>query len=203
MKQPLDERTLCPQRCRLNTPELLFGNSCATTNAPAIIGITLLCLTLAGCSSLSGSRAHRQPAAFPDTPAYDLAPEHGMSPARLPLLVALRDYYSDWAGVPYRYGGTSRNGIDCSAFVKQAMATTRGLQLPRSTGGQARHGHRIARRDLRIGDLVFFHTGSSQHVGIYVGNNRFMHASTKVGVTVSSLDNVYWRRHYWQARRIS
>src|SRR5699024_12817336 len=95
-----------------------------------------------------------------------------------PQLARLKDYFIAWAGVPYQYGGTSRHGIDCSAFVQQALAATEGLSLPRTSLAQARRGRRIPRSRLRVGDLVFFHTGSGRHVGIYVGDGRFMHAST-------------------------
>lgn len=117
-------------------------------------------------------------------------------------LARLRNYFLSWAGVPYRYGGTSRHGIDCSAFVKQAVSATEGVHLPRTTLAQARDGRRIGRSQLRIGDLVFFRIGRGHHVGIYMGNDRFMHASSSIGVTISSLDNHYWQRHFWQARRL-
>ncbi len=79
------------------------------------------------------------------------------------------------------------------------------LQLPRETREQAEIGTRIDKRDLLPGDLVFFKTGSGEsglHVGIYDTDNQFIHASTSRGVTRSSLDNVYWNKKFWQARRI-
>lgn len=159
--------------------------------------IGLLCLTLAGCAS--GPSPH----AF-DTSAQNFGTRHAsdMTPVTRQERARLRNYFLAWAGVPYQYGGTSRNGIDCSAFVKQAVATTEGVYLPRTSVAQSRRGRRIPRSQLRIGDLVFFRTGGSHHVGIYMGNSRFMHASSSVGVTISSLDNSYWRRHFWQARRL-
>ena len=117
---------------------------------------------------------------------------------------ALHDYYRQWQGVPYRYGGRNASGIDCSSFVRQTMGAIESLDLPRTTSEQAERGMAIDRRDLSPGDLVFFKTGGSgRHVGVYVGNGRFMHASTSQGVTISRLDNIYWRRHYWQARRVT
>lgn len=77
------------------------------------------------------------------------------------------------------------------------------MRLPRTTGGQLSKGKRVARSKLQVGDLVFFHTGRHQkHVGVYVGQQRFIHASRKKGVTISSLDDAYWAHHYLTARRV-
>lgn len=135
-------------------------------------------------------------------PAWAMAPAQGLTAPQQRLRTRLHAYYRQWAGVPYEYGGTSRNGIDCSAFVQQTLATVKGVRLPRTTRRQARRGRRIAPAQLRIGDLVFFRIAGGRHVGIYIGNGRFMHASSSEGVTISRLDNIYWRRHFWQARRV-
>ncbi|AWN15185.1 C40 family peptidase [Salinisphaera sp. LB1] len=119
------------------------------------------------------------------------------------LDAALHRVYERWAGTPYRYGGQSRNGVDCSSFVRQTVDRVESYELPRTAVAQAQVGMSVPRRNLKAGDLVFFKTGAvSHHVGIYLGRGRFMHASSSQGVTISRLDNVYWRNHYWQARRI-
>ena len=126
-----------------------------------------------------------------------------LSSATAKLEAALHQVYERWAGTPYRYGGQSRDGVDCSSFVRQTVDTVESYELPRTTVEQARVGMSIPRKDLEAGDLVFFKTGAlSHHVGIYLGQGRFMHASSSQGVTISRLDNVYWRHHYWQSRRI-
>ncbi|QWT41212.1 NlpC/P60 family protein [Dickeya dadantii] len=110
-----------------------------------------------------------------------------------------------WRGTPYRYGGLDQNGIDCSGFVYLTFRDRFGLTLPRSTEEQTEVGTRVDRDALLPGDLVFFRTGSGEnglHVGIYDNNDQFIHASTSRGVMRSSLNNVYWKRAYWQARRI-
>ena len=112
---------------------------------------------------------------------------------------------SNWRGTPYRYGGMSRGGVDCSGFVLMTFRDKFDLQLPRETRKQAEIGTEIDKDDLLPGDLVFFKTGSGEsglHVGIYDTDNQFIHASTSRGVMRSSLDNVYWRKNFWQARRI-
>ncbi|EHM45700.1 NlpC/P60 family protein [Yokenella regensburgei ATCC 43003] len=99
----------------------------------------------------------------------------------------------------------NRRGVDCSGFVLMTFRDKFELQLPRETKQQANIGTRIDKDDLLPGDLVFFKTGSGAnglHVGIYDTDNMFIHASTSQGVTRSSLDNVYWRKNFWQARRI-
>ncbi len=112
---------------------------------------------------------------------------------------------SQWQGTPYRYGGLDRYGIDCSGFVYLTFRDRFGLNLPRSTEEQAEVGSPVSRNELLPGDLVFFRTGSGEnglHVGIYDSRDQFIHASTSRGVMRSSLNNVYWKRAYWQARRL-
>lgn len=108
-----------------------------------------------------------------------------------------------WRGTPYRIGGNSRKGIDCSAFVQQTYATQFNKGLPRTTREQAKTGKEIDRDELQAGDLLFFKTGwRSRHVGIYRGNGEFIHASKSKGVTKTALSNPYWKARYWQARRL-
>ena len=118
-------------------------------------------------------------------------------------VMALSNYYALWAGTNYRMGGEGRNGIDCSAFVQQVYAELFSIGLPRTTAAQARAGERIALTDLRPTDLVFFRTSMfGKHVGIYHGEDSFLHVSTENGVMISSLHETYWRTRFWQARRI-
>lgn len=158
-----------------------------------LLWVSVLCLVLAGCASGPSPSAGA---------GWSTAPTRHMSTISVRLRVKLQHYYRDWAGVPYAYGGATKHGIDCSAFVQQALAATRGIRVPRTTLRQSRRGDRIPTSQLRVGDLVFFRIGSGRHVGIYMGNRRFMHASSSIGVTISNLDNIYWRHHFWQARRM-
>lgn len=119
------------------------------------------------------------------------------------LFFLLRQAFSQWQGTPYRFGGNSYHGIDCSALVQNIFHESFNIKLPRTTETQVKLGFHVYRDELQIGDLVFFKTGrNSRHVGIYIGNNEFIHASTSKGVITSSLDNVYWKPRYWQAKRI-
>ncbi|MZI93215.1 peptidase P60 [Vibrio sp. CAIM 722] len=111
--------------------------------------------------------------------------------------------YENWQGVPYRWGGTTQSGVDCSAFVQIAYREAWDFQLPRTTTKQSHVGIAIKEQQAKYGDLVFFKIGrKSEHVGIYLGNHRFMHASSSKGVIISRLDNPYWANTFWQFRRI-
>jgi len=119
------------------------------------------------------------------------------------ILDRLYLHYQQWQGVPYRLGGESRSGIDCSALVKTIYQSAFDVSLPRSTDIQAKLGNKIGKHELRAGDLVFFKTGKrTRHVGIYLENRKFLHASTSVGVTISHMENAYWRSRYWKSVRI-
>jgi len=111
--------------------------------------------------------------------------------------------YQSWKTVGYRHGGMSRNGVDCSGFVHITFRDRFGITLPRKTTQIAKEGVQIMQRDLIPGDLVFFKTGTfTQHVGMYLEKGKFLHASTSQGVVISSLESKYWRRCFWQARRV-
>ncbi|RWR03506.1 endopeptidase [[Pantoea] beijingensis] len=121
------------------------------------------------------------------------------------VIAQLNEQLGQWHGTPYRYGGMNRRGVDCSGFVYLTFRDRFDMQLPRTTAAQTDIGTRIDKDDLQPGDLVFFKTGRGEnglHVGIYDTDNQFIHASTSQGVIRSSLDNVYWRKVFWQARRI-
>ena len=115
----------------------------------------------------------------------------------------IMDQYADWKGVRYRLGGSTKKGIDCSSFVQRTFREQFGLELPRSTYEQQETGKSVSRTNLRTGDLVLFRAGSTgRHVGIYIGNNQFVHASTSSGVIISSMNEPYWKKRYNEARRV-
>ncbi len=118
------------------------------------------------------------------------------------LDASLRDAAPRWLGIPYRWGGSSRRGIDCSAFVQQYVRENLAMELPRTTAGQRYEGVPIDRDQLQSGDLVFFRRRGIRHVGVYLSDGEFIHASSSRGVTISNLSNSYWNRHYWMSRRI-
>ena len=106
--------------------------------------------------------------------------------------------------VPYRFGGTTLWGLDCSGFVQKTFAFL-DLELPRTAREQFREGLKVSKADLSPGDLVFFRTYAKfpSHVGIYLGDNRFIHASSHDReVTIDSLDQPYYMKHYLGAKRL-
>ena len=115
----------------------------------------------------------------------------------------LRRIAGKWVGVPYRYGGQGRRGIDCSALVAKIYDATFHFQLPRTVRKQMKVGRPVGNQPLAAGDIVFFNTGVfGVHSGIYLGRGEFVHASSRKGVTVSNINNRYWLRHYLAARRV-
>ena len=111
-----------------------------------------------------------------------------------------------WLGVKYRKGGLDRTGIDCSGLTTQMYLAVTGIALPRTTQDQSRCGSSVSRTDLRPGDLIFFITLKQKvvdHVGIYLGDAKFVHASPNKGVVVSSLLQDYYMQRYHSARRVA
>ncbi|SEM50350.1 C40 family peptidase [Halomonas caseinilytica] len=184
-----------------------------------LVSVALSCVMLAGCAASGGSSSPDEPVDnyfARDLPGLPEGYGPMMSPADNPIRQArqlgnppptlirqaLLAQHERWLGTPYRLGGTSRRGVDCSALVQNIFADTFRLEIPRTTARQIHEGRRVSRDELRPGDLVFFRPpGAYRHVGIYVGDGRFLHASTSRGVKLSSLDNPYWQRYYWQSRR--
>jgi lipoprotein Spr len=109
----------------------------------------------------------------------------------------------DWIGTPYRFGGSSRKGIDCSAFTKELYSQVFNMDIRRSSRDIFSMVNPVSKDELKEGDLVFFkiHSRRISHVGIYLGNNRFAHASSR-GVAISSLDDAYYSRYFYRGGRM-
>jgi cell wall-associated NlpC family hydrolase len=151
------------------------------------IGLLLLSgMLVAGCTSSRPSTDETTTVQAPD----DVEPR-------------LRSAADQWDGVPHKWGGTSQQGVDCSGLVQSVYASQFGVSLPRTTEDQVSVGRKVRRSALRPGDLVFFrHARKKYHVGIYLSDGEFLHASSSTGVTVSALDQPYWTERWWQARRL-
>lgn len=157
-----------------------------------LIYLASLSLLLAGCSSAPERTAPLKPSAKPIN----------LNDAQL-VKQRLNRQYRLWRGTPYKYGGQTRRGVDCSAFVQNTYRNAFGYQLPRTTKTQIKQGKRVSRSRLKPGDIVFFKIKKNTlHNGVYLGGSKFVHASTSKGVTISDLNNVYWKRTYYTARRL-
>ncbi|MCE2504218.1 MAG: C40 family peptidase [Chlorobi bacterium] len=122
-----------------------------------------------------------------------------LSPSQRKILIVAED----WLGTPYLYGGISKKGTDCSGFVYNVFAVA-DVQLPRTSRDQSTVGAMINDERIQPGDLVFFNTTGDgvSHVGIAIGNDKFIHASTSKGVIISSLEEEYYRKRFLFARRL-
>lgn len=160
---------------------------------------------LSACSTNTAKNMHPETHAVPeDSSSLQASQDEFENMVRnLDVKSRIMDQYADWKGVRYRLGGSTKKGIDCSGFVQRTFREQFGLDLPRSTYEQQEMGKSISRTKLRTGDLVLFRAGSTgRHVGIYIGNDQFVHASTSSGVTISSMNEPYWKKRYNEARRV-
>ena len=105
---------------------------------------------------------------------------------------------SSWVGAPYKYGGSTVNGTDCSGFVYSIYSTVFSIKLERSSSAMHAKAKRIAKSKLQEGDLLFFRIEGQKvnHVGMHITADYFIHASTKKGVVVSSMEEPYYKKHF-------
>ncbi len=157
--------------------------------------ITLLAiLSLVGCASAPEPKVAEKVTPVVVKKVKKPSPEWSVS--------SFKKHFEEWESVRYRWGGLSKKGVDCSGFVYLSFLE-HGIKLPRTTALQVKLGETIPKNKLKTGDLVFFKTSRTvRHVGIYLKDNKFIHASSSKGVTTSSLKSKYWSRKYWTARRL-
>jgi lipoprotein Spr len=120
----------------------------------------------------------------------------------IPLLTKI----DEWWGTPYCLGGSSKGCIDCSYFTLDVMKSTYNINLKRTAAEQYEQSEKIEWADLKEGDLIFFKTEGRKnitHVGIYLTNNKFAHASTSQGVTISDLTESYWQKRLYSLGRVA
>lgn len=167
--------------------------------------LSIATLTLAGCATTSGDQtAWLDPQgsrnAKADIDALD--PVTAIAAAQHPLTRQALTHL----GIGYRYGGkTPEQGFDCSGLIYYSAQESLGLKLPRRSADLARVGQKVDRQELAVGDLVFFNTLGRRysHVGIYIGNELFVHAPSSGGeVRVENMSKRYWASRYNGARRI-
>lgn len=167
----------------------------------AVVAVLVVNLGLSSC----GSR-HTYSARSDYGGAVKGKTEHiKMSSNLTPSARALLSEADSWIGTKYTYGGMDRSGVDCSGFVHQVYKNALNIKLPRNSAKQQEYCNSIRRGDLQVGDLVFFTVrGSSKvgHVGIYIGEDKMIHASSSNGVIITPLDNPYFKSNYFSSGRI-
>ncbi|MBR4043799.1 MAG: C40 family peptidase [Bacteroidaceae bacterium] len=145
------------------------------------------------------------------TPRYDYQ-ELARASIRLGIDIDMKDNHalyvesSQWIGVPYRGGGTTKRGVDCSGLTSAIYKKVYRKELERNSEDQRKKDCRkVKKGKLKEGDLVFFHNGRKKkratHVGIYLKDKKFIHASTSQGVIISTLDEEYWKKHWLSGGR--
>jgi cell wall-associated NlpC family hydrolase len=160
-----------------------------------IVTTVLLVVTLGGCGWMPWHDS--EPETHPGVPGYVALGDAAA------VRAALLEQHRQWRGVPYRMGGTDRNGLDCSGFTQLTFRQRFGVALPRDTSAQRAAGREVGERRIVPGDLLFFDTGIfERHVGIYLGERQFLHVSTRAGVMISSLGDKYWSRRFSRAVRV-
>lgn len=193
-----------------------------------ILFLLLGCLFLASCGSSKKRKAAKKQRTYqrnitkaeyggkwsevPETKVDSPGKKNKNTPKLKSTDIATRitEYAKGFLGTKYRYGGTTKQGMDCSGLVYQSFLNAADIFLPRSSREMAKQGKRIRRNEIRKGDLVFFKTNPRSnvinHIGIVIENNKgdidFIHSSTSKGVMISGLDDMYWNKVFVQARRV-
>lgn len=115
----------------------------------------------------------------------------------------IQPFINEWYKTPYKFGGTSKSGIDCSAFVKNLYKSVFDIDLPRTCKQQIKNITKITQDQLEAGSIIFFKMGQGVwHVGVYLENGLFVHSGSSTGVFISSLDSPYWKRYIYQFGKI-
>jgi len=162
-------------------------------------GVSLLCLFLA----FTSCRSKKDLGSSSNSSTTNWRETLGLSKKDVKESKLYR-FVDQWYGVPYKYGGCQKNGVDCSCFTANLYADVYGRKLGRTAGEIHKDCEKINTGKLREGDLVFFITNgkSISHVGVYLKENKFVHASTSKGVIISDLNETYYKKYFHSAGRI-
>lgn len=180
--------------------ECLAENQWENITMKGVVTVLLLCLGVS-ISSVSTT--------FAETPLYEITKKRKKSKKKK-IITGLKNKKlqkacNEWYGAKYKYGGCSKSGVDCSCFVKTMYKIAYGKDLQRSSKNQYKACKPVKKwKKLKEGDLVFFKIGSTKvnHVGIYLKDGKFIHASTKRGVVLSDLNEKYYKKHFFKGGKV-
>ena len=169
-----------------------------------LFGILFFLLLLNGCGSIAPTPRYTKAATRDGSTKIVRELKKRQRGGKNRLLRVVDSYL----GVPYKWGGTTRQGMDCSAFARAIYRETYGVELPRTSKQMYQLGQKISpQRNLKSGDLVFFKNTYSgpgvSHVGVYISDGRFAHASSSAGGVITGLESSYFKKRYAGARRIA
>ena len=176
------------------------------------IFVAIILLFTVGCGGMKPNPIYNSGKSESRAPKHVKNTGNSKNPALLsagrftsPIKTLMLKSINSYQGVPYKWAGDSRKGMDCSGFTMKVFQESSNYTLPHNAAAQYKLGSKVNQRQLRLGDLVFFRDIESKgvsHVGIYVGDDKFAHASLSKGVVYSSLKQDYYRKRYVSARRI-
>lgn len=170
---------------------------------PFVLTLALLATSCHSSKKTARNSGYERQSEFVDTPKDKKKKGKGVDSRLADRII---EESRRWLGTPYKYGGCTRKGTDCSGMVMTIYLDIAGVKLPRQSRMQQEFCRKISRKELAPGDLVFFtvKSGSSRvgHVGIYIGKGEFIHSSSSKGVVISSLDQNYYVRHFHSCGRV-
>lgn len=158
---------------------------------------------LSGCSGKRVIPPYSPSTPNPAAPSTSASADHLGSVNENKLLPTIYDVYNKYRQTPYRYGGTTKKGMDCSAFTQIIFKEAFDMNLNRTASAQLSHGRYVERSLIESGDLIFFKINKKlSHVGIYTKDGNFIHVSSKRGVSEDSLNSGYWKNKFYKAKRL-
>lgn len=168
--------------------------------------LLLLGLFFTSCKGRQGSAANTVVAESAESKALreKYALILGVDAEPLKKDVRMLAFIDEWYGVPYKYGGKDKSGVDCSSLTSMLLRQVFAVNVSGSAQGLYDQCRQIEVSDLKQGDLVFFKIESKKvsHVGVYITNNRFVHATTKKGVMINDLGEAYYKKYFFAAGKI-
>lgn len=164
---------------------------------PALVAACILAVAVSSCGS--SRRGVKTSGSKPTVTHINV--DRSLAPETQALLAEAQR----WLGTAYRYGGSSKQGVDCSGLTLNIFNNALAIKLPRNSAEQQKYCRNIKRQELVVGDLLFFATGGSSrvnHVGMYIGDRKMVHASGSKGVIISDIDEAYYTRNYHSSGRV-